>query len=120
MIKKTLILGASFNPERFSYQAAQMLSEHGIPAIGIGKQEGTLFKMQISNSKYNYTDIHTVSIYLSPGNQEPYIDYILNLKPARLIFNPGTENPILEKPALKAGIEVLHHCTLVMLMNGEY
>ncbi len=120
MHKKTLILGASFNPERFSYQAAQMLSEQNIPAAGIGKREGELFGIPVKTTLDVYVDIHTVSVYLSPLNQQPYYDYVLNLKPIRIVFNPGTENQVFENMAREAGIEVLHHCTLVMLMNREY
>lgn len=118
--KKTLILGASLNPYRFSYQAAQMLSEHGIPAAGIGKHKGELFGIPIQNNMDRIEDIHTVTIYLSPENQNQYFEYLLGLNPKRIIFNPGTENPVLENLALAAGIEVLCHCTLVMLMNGEF
>jgi hypothetical protein len=50
----------------------------------------------------------------------PYYDYILSLKPKRIIFNPGTENEELMKLAKQNNIQPVVACTLVMLSIGNY
>lgn len=65
-------------------------------------------------------DIDTVTLYLNPANQVPYYDYIISLKPKRIIFNPGTENDELESLANKNGIQTMEACTLVLLSTSQY
>ena len=67
-----------------------------------------------------YDNIDTITLYLNPKNQIPYEDYILSIKPRRIIFNPGTENPKFMNRAQNEGIEVLKACTLVMLASNTY
>ena len=65
-------------------------------------------------------DIHTVTLYLNPDNQKDYYDYILQLSPKRIIFNPGAENQELIELAMKNNIEVSIACTLIMLNSNNY
>ena len=118
--KKTLILGASTNPGRYSYLALKKLLAYNHPVVAIGKQKGSVGSIEISNVKETIPDIDTVTLYMNPQNQKGYYDYILGLHPKRIIFNPGTENEELEALASKKGIEVLEACTLVMLSTGQY
>lgn len=118
--KKTLILGASSNPGRYSYLALKKLMAYNHPVVAIGKQKSKVGNTEILNIKEPISDIDTVTLYLNPQNQKPYYDYILGLHPKRIIFNPGTENEELETLASKKGIEVLEGCTLVMLSTGQY
>jgi predicted CoA-binding protein len=120
MSKKTLVIGASENPDRYSYKAVVKLNQYGHPVIALGKSEGKIDQIKIQTGSPTFTDIDTVSIYLSPANQEPVMDYILNLKPKRIIFNPGTENVKLEELAKKKGIETVEGCTLVMLSTNQF
>jgi hypothetical protein len=120
ILPKTLVLGASQKPERYSYLAIRSLRKHGIEVIAIGARKGLVDDVEIQTELQNISDIHTVTLYLGPRNQIPYYSYILNLKPKRIIFNPGTENPDLEKLARENGIDVVEGCTLVMLSNGTY
>ena len=119
-MKKTLILGASTNPERYAFKAANRLLDHGHPIVMIGKRSGEIRENSIEKEKAEFTDIDTVTLYLNPQNQKEYYDYILNLNPKRIIFNPGTENPELEAMAQNQGIETTEACTLVLLSIGEF
>lgn len=118
--KKTLVLGASPNPARYSYLAINRLRNKGIEVVAIGRRKGMVSGVEISTEKIHDTDIDTVTLYLNPANQQPYIDYILELNPSRIIFNPGTENPQLMKMARERNIEPVVACTLVMLGTGQY
>ena len=119
-MKKTLVLGATPNPERYAYIATQRLKKAGHEVLLIGKKKGEIDGIVIENGTPQYEGIDTVTLYLNPDNQKPYYDYILSLKPNRIIFNPGTENWELVKLAKKQGIEIEIACTLVMLSVGNY
>jgi uncharacterized protein len=120
MSKKTLVLGASENPSRYGYKAILALRRKGHEVVGIGKRSGQVLDVDIDTDMKPLDGIDTVTLYLNPMNQEPYIDYILSLKPKRIIFNPGTENYKLEALAEEQGIEPVEGCTLVMLSIGRY
>jgi predicted CoA-binding protein len=120
MVKKTLVLGASSNPSRYSNLAVKKLVENNHPVIALGRREGMIGNTEIVTEKMIMDDIDTVTLYLNPTNQKPYYDYILSLKPKRIIFNPGTENNELEALAKKNGIQTLEACTLVMLSTLQY
>lgn len=122
MSKKTVIIGASVNPLRYAYMAAEMLTDYGHEIVPVGLRTEELFGKLILPlaEKPVVEDVDTVTLYMNPINQKPWLDYILSLKPKRIIFNPGTENAELETRAKKAGIETVHGCTLVMLRTGQY
>ncbi len=118
--KKTLVLGASENPSRYSFLAIKRLLANRYPVVAIGKKKGQVDEVDILTEQLPMDDIHTVTLYLNPTNQKPYYDYIMSLKPKRIIFNPGTENEELERKAAQVGINTLEACTLVMLSTGQY
>lgn len=118
--KKTLVLGASTNPSRYSYLALDRLTAYNHPVVAIGLKEGKVGNINIVKGQPEIKDIDTVTLYLNPTNQKPYYDYILSLKPKRIIFNPGTENDELERLARENGIKPMEACTLVMLGTGQY
>ena len=118
--RKTLVMGASEHPERYSNMAIQRLRGKGHPVVALGKRAGKVSDVAIETGQPEWEDIHTVTLYLNPKNQQQYYDYILKLKPERLIFNPGAENPELAKRAADNGIEPVNACTLVMLSVGNY
>lgn len=118
--KKTLVLGASQNPARYSYLALNKLSSHHYPVVAIGRRKGQVGDVEIDTEQKPLKDIDTVTLYLNPQNQKPYYDYIISLKPKRIIFNPGTENEELYTLAKQNGIEVMEACTLVLLSTGQY
>ena len=120
MNKKTLVLGASTNPERFSYQAVRKLKFNSIPVVAVGFREGDIFGVMVEKPFPKYEGIHTVTLYIGPRNLASFYDYILSLKPRRVIFNPGTENPEFAAMLKAADIEIVHACTLIMLTNGLY
>ncbi|MBS1615800.1 MAG: CoA-binding protein [Bacteroidetes bacterium] len=120
MSKKTLVLGASENPERYSNKAILALRRKGHPVVAIGRRKGQVLDVPIETDMQAYKDIDTVSIYLNAGHQEMYYDYILSLHPTRILFNPGAENPKLEALAEHQSIECLEACTLVMLSIGTF
>jgi uncharacterized protein len=118
--KKTVVLGASTNPSRYSYLAINKLSAHQHPVVAVGLRAGTVSGVEIVTTRPAEQDVDTVTLYLNPTNQKPYYDYILSLQPKRIIFNPGTENEELEKLAKDKGIKTMEACTLVMLSTGQY
>ena len=120
MEKKTLVIGASKNPSRYSYLAVQKLSQHNHPVIALGKNKGEIGNIEIETEKKQLNDVDTVTLYLNPGNQKEYYDYILSLNPKRIIFNPGAENDELEQLAQQKGIKTMEACTLVLLSTGQY
>ncbi len=118
--KKTLVLGASSNSERYSYMAVTKLLAHGYEVIPLGIKAGKIGDVDILTERKIYPDIHTVSLYVGPNNQKEWFDYILSLKPKRIIFNPGTENSEFKNLAEANGIEAEEACTLVLLSIGSY
>lgn len=118
--KKTVVLGASSNPARYSYLAIQRLRAHEHPVVAIGRRLGHVADIDISKEHVLETGVDTVTLYLNPNNQVEYYDYILNLHPKRIIFNPGTENDELIKKAKENNITPVIACTLVMLSTGQY
>lgn len=117
---KTLVIGASTNPQRFSYLAIKSLVKHNVEVVAIGLKSGEVDGVSISTDRPIYEGIHTISLYLNAERQREYLDYLIALKPKRIIFNPGTENGELLKLARANGIESVFDCTLVMLNNGKY
>lgn len=121
MEKLTLVLGASPNPERFSYKAIRSLLKNNIPVIAVGRREADLGDLKIiKGMPENFGMIHTITLYLSSKNQKEYYNYIISLHPKRIIFNPGTSNQELVELAKKANIEVIDDCMLYMLNTGRF
>ncbi len=120
MKNKTLVLGASENPGRYSNMAMLKLQGKGHGVVAVGKKSGAVNGMEIVTMPPDTDDIDTVTLYLNPDHQRVYYNYILSLKPRRIIFNPGTENEELEEMAAQNGIKVQEACTLVMLGTGQY
>lgn len=118
--KRTVVLGASNDPSRYSYRAVDLLLRKGIEPIPVGIKKGNINGLDILHGEPELENVHTVTLYLNAERQKAYYDYILGLKPKRIIFNPGTENPELIKLAHEQGIEVEVGCTLVMLTVGSY
>jgi predicted CoA-binding protein len=120
MKNKTLVIGASENPDRYANKAANRLVQHGHAVELLGLRSGTVRGNPIRTGQPELNDIDTVTLYVSPKNQTGFYDYIKKLKPRRVIFNPGTENPAFEKDLQQQGIEPIEACTLVMLAVGQY
>src|SRR5699024_9975518 len=120
--KNTLVLGASDNPNRYSYKAIKMLRAHGHTVIGIGKKKGKVSDVTFNNLRPhpNTLEIDTITLYLNPKHQALYYDYILALHPDRIIFNHGAENPELYRLPKENNIMPVEACTLVLLSTGQY
>jgi predicted CoA-binding protein len=120
MKKKTLVLGASDNPSRYSFLAINRLVSSGHPVVAVGLKEGEVAGVKIERGTPDFTDVDTITLYLNPRNQEQYYDYILSLNPKRVIFNPGTENPELYRLLRERAIEPEVACTLILLSINQY
>ena len=118
--KKTLVIGASENPARYSNLAIKMLVSKEQPVIALGKKGGSVAGVSIETEKKIFTDIDTVTLYLNPMHQKEYYDYIFSLHPKRIIFNPGAENEELAETAEQKGIVAQEACTLVLLSTGQF
>jgi len=119
-LKKTVVLGASDSPMRYSFLAVRRLKSYDHPIVAIGKKKGSIDDIQIITEHPSMDDVDTVTLYLNPMHQKQYYDYILSLHPKRIIFNPGAENAELEALAKQNGIQPINACTLVMLSTGQY
>ena len=119
-MKNTLIIGATTNPARYAYLAAQKLKSQGHSIINVGIKSGEVAGIPIEKPGVIHSDIDTITLYIGPDLQDQYFDYILKTHPKRVIFNPGTENDALEKVLKANDIESLEACTLVLLATGQY
>lgn len=119
-MKHTLVIGASTNPERYAHRAITQLRAYNHPVIAYGLKTGIVVDVTIETEWNPDWQVDTVTLYLNPTRQEDFYDRILALQPRRVIFNPGTENPLFEKLLHKAGIETEEACTLVLLSLGRY
>jgi hypothetical protein len=117
---KTLVLGASSNPERYSNKAIFSLLQHGHQVEAIGNKQDVAHGVTIHKELIHVPDVHTVTLYLNPKNQEIYYDYIVTLNPKRVIFNPGTENRDLQELLRQNQIQFEEACTLVLLTTHQY
>jgi predicted CoA-binding protein len=118
--KKTLVIGASTNPEQYSHIAIIRLLNAGHPVEAIGRTPFTIGEIEVCCVQEAFEGIDTVTMYLNEARQQDYQAYILSLHPSRIIFNPGAENAPFKRIAENAGIETLNACTLVMLATGAY
>jgi predicted CoA-binding protein len=119
-MKKTVVIGASTNPERYSFKAILALVSHGVETYALGLREGMVANIPIVTLPGNLSEIDTVSLYVGPAHQDYWTSRIIELNPRRVIFNPGTENPSLENLLKSKGIEVEHACTLVLLATDQF
>jgi predicted CoA-binding protein len=120
-MKKTIVLGASTKDFRYSKKAICLLDDYGHEVIAIGNKEGKIRDIKVGTEMIIEPNIDTITMYLSPTRQIEYYDYILNqIIPKRIIMNPGTENNELKTMAKEKGIEVVEHCTLIMLNRDIY
>jgi len=118
--RTTLVIGGSVNPERYSNKAIKKLISYGNKVSSIGLREGEVSGIMIETGMPEYKDIHTVTMYLGAARQSQYFEYIMDLKPKRVIFNPGAENHEFAETLKVNDIEVVEHCTLVMLDYGLF
>lgn len=119
-MKKTLIIGASENTERYSNKAIRALLTHHQEVVAMGLKKGSVQGVEFYTEKEAFEDIDTVTLYVGPQNQKEYYSYIIGLKPRRVIFNPGTENPEFIARLKAAGIYPEVACTLILLATGQY
>lgn len=115
-----MVLGASPNPIRFSHKAVKSLLRHDKEVVAVGFREGLIVEEEILVGQPHVENVHTVSIYIGSSRQTEYYDYIISLKPKRVIFNPGTVNPEFMGRLKNHGIEPVSACMLVMLNEEEF
>ena len=119
-MKKTLVLGASLNPLRFSNKMVKSLIRHKFDVVAVGFREGEIGGINILTGQPEVKNVHTVSLYIGTKRLPEYYDYILSLKPKRIIFNPGTINEEFMLLAKQNKIEIVTDCALVMVSSGKY
>ncbi|WP_204161784.1 CoA-binding protein [Dokdonia sp. Dokd-P16] len=127
MIKATMVIGASLKPQRYSHSAIIRLDALDIPVIAVGLREGRVgttdiitFDTAVAQLETLKENLNTITLYLNPQCQEEYYDFIIDLNPRRVIFNPGTDNPLFAAKLQSKGILTESACTLVMLATGQY
>jgi len=119
-MKKTLVFGASLNPNRYSHYAIQRLVANKHEVVAFGLREGEVEGVMIDTELKPYEDIDTVTLYMNAKRQKEYYNYLMSLKPERIIFNPGTENPEFFKLLEENNINFEMSCTLVLLSTNQY
>lgn len=117
---KTLVLGASLKPNRYSYYAIERLVDKGEQVVAVGLRQGEVAGVEVAARLLPFEGVDTVTLYLNLERQKQYYDYIIGLKPRRVIFNPGTENPEFENKLHSLGILADRACTLVLLSTDQY
>jgi predicted CoA-binding protein len=117
---KTLVIGASTHDYRYSNKAIKLLRAYKHEVVAVGREQGSVSGVEIDYHMPEANDIDTVTLYINPTHQQPYYDKLVALKPRRVIFNPGTENPQLEEILQQNGITTEEACTLVLLNTGQY
>ena len=117
---RVLIFGASTNPDRYAYKALELLVEKGHEVYLKGNKAGIALGFAIQVGTNDFDHIHTVTLYVGPQNQQNLIEDLIQIKPKRIIFNPGTENPNLYAEIEKLNIKVEEACTLVLLHTKQF
>lgn len=118
--KKTLVFGASLNPSRYSNRAMHRLVGHGHEVVAFGLRKGEVAGVTIETEQKQFSDVDTITLYMNAQRQAPFYEYLISLKPNRIIFNPGTENPDFYKLLRNAHIDFELACTLVLLGTNQY
>ena len=119
-MSRTLVLGASTNNSRFSYKCVKSLLRHEHEVVAVGLRKGKIADLKIRKGQPHIEDVHTIILYIGPKSQVDYYDYILGLKPRRIIFNPGTYNKELIDLAQENDIDTVVDCSLIMLNSGTF
>jgi len=117
---KTLVIGASENPERYSFKAINSLKNHGHEVVALSNKPGSVSGVEFLTNQEEIEGLDTITLYVNPKIQKDFYSYILALKPRRVIFNPGTENPEFMEILKQNKIEVVEACTLVMLSTSQF
>ena len=121
MSKTVAILGASEKEDRYANKAQKRLMEHGYPVIPVSATGKTVLGVAGVKSLRDVGEpVDTVTLYVGPKNLQPQLDDLLALKPRRVIFNPGTEDTVMQKTLEDAGIHVVEACTLVLLSIDQF
>jgi predicted CoA-binding protein len=117
-----VVLGASNDPSRYSFKAMEMLEMYGHKPIPVHPREEMVRGHKVYHQLRDLVGqkIDTVTIYVSPSLSEQYQKDLIDLKPKRVIFNPGAENPKLYKSLIDQNIKVEESCTLVLLRTNQF
>ncbi len=120
MSKKTLVFGASLKESRYSYKAIEKLRSYHHEVVAYGLRTGSVADVAIDNIKKPYSAIDTITLYMNPERQREHYAYLMSLKPKRILFNPGTENPEFYELLKANDIFYEAACTLVLLATNQY
>ncbi len=116
-----VVLGASNKPHRYAYKAIKLLQEYGHHVLPVHPKIETIDGLVVKHSLCQIkVPIDTLTLYVGPQRIAPLIDDIINLNPARVILNPGTENDELEQKLLNYEMFFVKDCTLLMLEQGRF
>ncbi|VAW30073.1 Predicted CoA-binding domain COG1832 [hydrothermal vent metagenome] len=118
--KRTLVVGASEKPHRYANKAIRKLLRYGYEVVPMASRSGQVAGVPFVTGFPELENIHTITLYIGPARQPAYYDYLLSLKPQRIIFNPGTENNIFLQKAQQQGVKTIQDCTLIMLDTGVF
>ena len=118
--KKTVVIGATTKPEKYAFKAITMLVDKGHSVLALGQNAGEVAGVKIQTKAIPLKNIDTVTLYINATRQRDYYNYIVEAKPKRVIFNPGTENPEFYQLLQLNNIKVEVACTLDLLSTNQY
>lgn len=119
--KRVVVMGASNKPDRYSNQAVRLLREHGHEVIPVHPRLDEVEGLKVIHQLGEIVGaVGTLTLYVGPDASSAAAEAILQLRPGRVIFNPGSENPVLEARLRAAGIAHEQACTLVLLRTAQF
>lgn len=123
--KTVLVIGASDKPDRYSNKAIVKLKASGYKPIGIHPMlrvaEGAPVYASLSEvPAEDIADLHSVTMYVNPALSSKMLEELQALKPPRVIWNPGSENPEVQAQLEDSSIHNLEACTLVLLSTSQF
>ncbi len=119
--QRVVVVGASSNPARYSNRAVCLLMQHGHEVVPVSPAAQTIEGLTVHNALAEVDGpVDTITLYVSPKVSSELAAAIEHLKPLRVIFNPGAENPDLRDSLIKQGIYTKEACTLVLLNSQQF
>lgn len=116
-----VILGASPKAIRYANMAQHLLMAKGYQITPVHPMLSEIDGLAVVNKLADVPQpVHTLTLYVGSARLEEMVGEILQLRPQRVIFNPGTETQTLQQALEAQGCECVTGCTLVMLKTKVF
>ncbi len=119
--KRVVVMGASNKPERYSNKAVRLLLEHGHEVIPVHPKLDEVEGLKVIHRLDEIGGaVDVLTLYVGPDVSSAAAEAIVLLHPGHVIFNPGSENLVLEARLREVGIAHEQACTLVLLRTAQF